>query len=100
PVAQRMSRRAAEPPARPGPKKYAHRSSAGARASAREGMQWRGVARPRQIVFRNVGGVVAREARVAKIAEIAPGRPEHAVEREITETVYAQVFAYLRDAVA
>src|SRR5438874_5080558 len=55
-----MSRMAAEPSARPGPKKYTHRSSAGTGASDREGVQRRGVPRPRQIVFRNVGGAARR----------------------------------------
>src|SRR2546430_5869347 len=99
PLPPRMSRMAAEPSARPGPKKYTHRSSAGTGASDRERMQRRGVPRPRQIVFRYVGGVVAREAGVAEVRRIAPGRAQHAVERQIAERIYAQVRADLRDTV-
>src|SRR5437660_7823067 len=100
PLPPRMSRMAAEPSARPGPKKYTHRRSAGTGASDREGMQRRGVPRPRQIVFRNVGGVVAREAGVTEVRGIAAGRLEHPVEREVAERVDAQVGADLLDAVA
>src|ERR1043166_9201450 len=77
PLPPRMSRMAAEPSARPGPKKYTHRSSAGTGASDREGMQRRGVPRPCHIVVRDVGGVVAREAGVTEVRRIAPGRTEH-----------------------
>src|SRR5947207_6713726 len=100
PLPPRMSRMAAEPSARPGPKKYTHRSSAGTGASDREGVQWRGVPRPRQIVFRNVGGVLARETGVAELAGIAACGPQHPVEREIAERVHAQVGTDLLDAVA
>src|SRR5256886_17556630 len=94
-----MSRMAAEPSARPGPKKYTHRSSAGTGASDRERMQRRGVPRPRQIVFRYVGGGVAREAGVAEVRRIAPGRAQHAGERPKAERIYAQARADLRDTV-
>src|SRR5438552_14241244 len=99
PLPPKISRMAAEPSARPGPKKYTHRSSAGTGASDREGMQRRGVPRPCQIVFWYVGGVVAREAGVAEVRRISPGRAQHAVERQIAERIYAQVRADLRDTV-
>src|SRR5256886_12560615 len=85
PLPPRMSRMAAEPSARPGPKKYTHRSSAGTGASDRERMQRRGLPRTRQIVFRYVGGVLAREAGESEDRQIAPGRAQHAVERQIAE---------------
>src|SRR4029077_7377096 len=93
-----MSRMAAEPSARPGPKKYTHRSSAGTGASDREG-QRRGVPRPRQIVFRKGGGVVAREAGMTEVRGVAAGRPQHPVEREIAERVDAQMGTDLLHAV-
>src|SRR5438045_4848918 len=99
PLPPRMSRMAAEPSARPGPKKYTHRSSAGTGASDRERMQRRGVPRPRQIVFQYVGGVLAREAGVTEVRRIAPGRAQHAVERQIDERIHAPVIADRRDTV-
>src|SRR5256885_16093500 len=80
PLPPRISRMAAEPSARPGPKKYTHRSSAGTGPSDREGEQRRGVPRPRQIV-RNVGGVVAREAGVTEIGGVAPRGPADPLDR-------------------
>ena len=52
-------------------------------------MQGRGVARSRQIVFRNLGGIIAREAGVAELGGIAIRGAQHPVERQITQRVYA-----------
>src|SRR6266508_3955781 len=53
-------------------------------------------------VRRDLRRVGAGEAGVAEVGGIAvPGRgTQHAVEREVAEAVYAQMFAYLLDAVA
>jgi len=57
--------------------------------SDREWMQGRGVPRSRQIVFRNLGGIIAREAGVAELGGVAIRGAQHPVERQITQRVYA-----------
>src|ERR1700758_4849632 len=92
PLPPRMSRMAAVPSARPLPKEYTHRSSAGTvgrgSGSDREWMQGRGVARSRQIVFRNCGRIITREAGVAELGRVAVRGAQHPVERQIAQRVY------------
>src|SRR5438552_18323579 len=89
PLPPKISRMAAEPSARPGPKKYTHRSSAGTGASDREGMQRRGVPRPCQIVVWYVGGAVARDACVTEVRLSAPARTQPPLVRLIAERIHA-----------
>src|SRR5689334_16737767 len=105
PLPPRMSRMAAVPSARPLPKEYTHRSSAGTvwgggGGSDREWMQGRGVPRSRQIVFRNLGGIIAREAGVAELGGVAIRGAQHPVERQIAQRVYAEVLTDLLYVVA
>src|SRR6266853_3026357 len=47
---------------------------------------------------RDLGGVVSRETGVAELRGVSPGSPQHSLERQIAETVHAQMPADLLDA--